>query len=284
MKETPTLSQIQEFFRYTCTDPRGVKDSLTNKNLPHIPQSERIRPKNLIQFITVQAPLSPESRLQVYADAYIVRILGMLESNFKLLSLTLGSQGFSKQVSLFLSKFQSKSWNIDEVAREFYHFICQKFPKTIERDIAELEWTRMEVIFAQLQKVEDLESKIHYFSDEVLSQKIVLGINSAMKFVSLSFDFSEIFEKVMTGNQDFKIQKFKRLPQSQIFACFRNQVSIQIIPISCNEKYLLEESQKGLALAQICNKLDSEGVGESAVANLGPWLKIGLISDLKLKT
>lgn len=132
-----SLGELQRWFQRAVTQHAGIDHE------PAIPA--RIKPSSR---------LAPRERLQVYANAYVARLVECLEQQFPALRRALGEDGFTTFAQAYLEEHPSTHWSLDRLGAELASFLARTRPERtgdapdwadMLAELAELEWTVLTV-------------------------------------------------------------------------------------------------------------------------------------------
>ncbi|MGZ5280551.1 MAG: HvfC/BufC family peptide modification chaperone [Pseudobdellovibrionaceae bacterium] len=132
----PSLRELQSWMKWVIADPRGVKIALDSSS----PEEPQPRALPWIQQCSAKSALQ---RLDVYAEAYFLRILDALREDFPRTVSILGESFFKNLIATYLKEHPSKTYNINEVGEHLPVFasqlaFCDEFP--FLPSLMELEW------------------------------------------------------------------------------------------------------------------------------------------------
>lgn len=121
MKNKKNLSEIQI----------ALQEAILNKSFPTL----------LINEISEKPPISTERRLEIYQDAYQIRMVESLREDFPEVEKTLNAESNDRFESIaieFLKIYPSKYRNLSEVSQHFPEFLKNKSP--ILHNLAVQDW------------------------------------------------------------------------------------------------------------------------------------------------
>lgn len=110
---------------------------------PHEP-GRRARLAPAASWILPSRTLRPAQRIEIYADAYLARLIEALRGDFPALSRLLGPRAFHDLCRAYLERHPSRSWSLNPLGRRLPEFL--KAPhREAARDLARLEVAMSEV-------------------------------------------------------------------------------------------------------------------------------------------
>src|SRR5262249_36222906 len=98
--------------------------------------------------IAPSATLQPAERLAIYADMYVVRLLGAVRESFPRTAAVLGDERFEALVRDYLRRRPSTDPSIRNVGRALPDFLASADVPGFVGELARLEWLRLEVFDA----------------------------------------------------------------------------------------------------------------------------------------
>lgn len=101
-----------------------------------------------LAVIAPSATLAPLQRLAIYADMYLVRLLGALRENFPRTATVLGDDPFAQLVRDYLGRRPSTDPSIRNLGRALPDFLAGADVPGFVAELARLEWLRLEVFDA----------------------------------------------------------------------------------------------------------------------------------------
>jgi hypothetical protein len=104
----------------------------------------------LMEYLPASATQNAQERLQVYVDAYFLRLQQVMAETFPKAKLAVGEERFGDLVRAYLAAYPSQRPSIAYVGARFSEFLrgCEDMPDCLA-DLARLEWTRAEVFEAK---------------------------------------------------------------------------------------------------------------------------------------
>ena len=103
--------------------------------------------ENNLQDYIITGNTEVDVRLNVYHNAYVVRLIEMLERDFPVIQLLLGNELFNKICHQYLRKYPSKHFSIRYFGKHFPEFIAHTFMDNPEyAEMAHFEWALQDVL------------------------------------------------------------------------------------------------------------------------------------------
>jgi len=131
----PSLHEVQRLFWESVAVHPG-------------PGRESIAP-DFVRLIRGCDESDRKTRIRVYSDAYYLRLRDVLREDFARVAALLGSERFENAASEYLEAFPSTQPSVRHLGRALAEFLGRRedMPKCLA-DLAQLEWTRVEVFYA----------------------------------------------------------------------------------------------------------------------------------------
>ena len=111
---------------------------------PH--EAGRRNPAPADRFILPSRTLRPEQRVGIYADAYLARLVEVLQEDFPAVSRFLGRRAFHATCRAYLERFPSRSRSLNPLGRRLPEFLSSR---PAARDLARVEVAMSEVFDAE---------------------------------------------------------------------------------------------------------------------------------------
>ncbi len=149
MKHQP-LDKLQQWMQAVITHPAGVDAGLSAPGA----QSHIVTlPSDVEQIIEPSRRQSSIERLEVYANAYYMRLIECLQSEFPVFRQTVGDDLFAEFAVDYLRRYPSQSYTLGELGARFVSFLTETRPAAQDApdwfdfliDLARLERTLSEV-------------------------------------------------------------------------------------------------------------------------------------------
>jgi hypothetical protein len=215
-------------------------------------------------------------RVAVYSDMYLWRLVDALRETFPNVLRCLGDEQFAALAEDYVRRNPSQHHDVGRVGRHLAAFL-RKYPDP-ERpdlaDLAELEWARHQVFFAQPAEPVGLETLSTVAPDDFASASLLLS--PALRVLVLDHDAASLWRRLEDGERPAP-------PWAGAFAVavWRRGFDVFHAPISHEEAVAIEGAIAGHSVASICASFsDQEDPAAAAHAALGSWLQEGWILAL----
>ncbi len=286
MKQIPspiTLSELQNWMRWVITDPRGVHDALINPRPVTLEYPERyLAPEpSAYSSISMNADLSVETRLSVYAEAYFSRLLESLEVDFKRLRLVMGELEFQILISEYLKAHPSKSFNIGEVGRHLPEFLKTKHPESCFIEIADFEFRLIESFYSV--DVPLLSPKAFESLSEDDWANLKLEIDPSVEVLTSFWPLDEFWGL----ENETPESMFTKTKSERHFLLWRKLYQVQFREITQLEAEALRLLKDGISLSQALEHIEEkfsklgrpDTLSEQVMSCFGRWMSDAVISN-----
>lgn len=256
----PKLSEIQSWLQWVVVHPEGVSMALAENDwlapFPHC-----------IEFIKSSDNFSKINRLQVYSNAYILRLRDVLAKDFPRTVELIGNERFEPLVEQFLSFYPSADFNIGEVGRHWPMFLDQH--ETLKSmpylsALASVEWAVGTTYFSACLSPIDPDRLKIIPTDGWDQAKFTL--DPTIRFMQSDW----AIHKILDGDfrNDSQLPEIPKR-QAQLIIHRTEENGIRVKPVSRTEFEILSFLNQGHSLSVV---LDAVGVtGEGYLDNLKSW-------------
>ncbi len=284
-KETLSLRELQLWMKWVIVDPRGVQEALAHPFPKNIKEPTRYTSpeKSGLPWINQSEPLSVIDRLNIYAEAYFIRIYESMKSDFPITSEILGEISFKKLVADYIKKFPSTQHNITEIGKYFSDFVSNY--KSLKKlaflpAIVQTEWLILESFFSKNTGILN-PSKFLNFKDEDWENASFLVADSTRLLESI-WPLEQIYKKQITFNE---IEHFEN---PNYFILIRENGTVFIETLTKAEFLILSKLKHGETLLQSLQTAQAEcsddEIGNHLMNWFHQWTHRGIIYDFNINT
>ncbi|HBF13330.1 MAG TPA: hypothetical protein DDW49_08120 [Deltaproteobacteria bacterium] len=263
--QTQSLHKIQGKLVQFITAPESVL-----KN----PQSRKLH-----AFIKPSQTLTPEERVDIYANMYFFRLLEGLKKDFPGIHLFVGNDAFHNLVTDYLITHPPTHFSIRYAGQSFPEFLKKHRNKKngpFLPDLALFEW--------------DLAESFDAPDGTVLTKKdlsrlkpkqwagFIPSLTPSLQLFSSFYDIAFLHKTLLNTKKTSFIKKEKERIFTRIW---RKKLKVVYHPIDKLEYGLLKQIQKGKSFATLCEWLAGQTDPHKAVPLMAgfmqTWLKQGLL-------
>ncbi len=225
--------------------------------------------------------VSAGQRLNIYADAYCLRLIEALDVDYPALHILLGDQQFDELCRAYIraypSKFRSARW----FGKHLTTFIKETAPysqQPLLEEMAQFEWTLSEVFDAQDCVCVDEEKIKSVAVDAWPEMQFIL--NPSLKLLYLKWNVVSIWKAVIQEEKTPEASSELKNPVNWIV--WRHDLETQFCSLQEDEVCAINAMRKDKTFAEICEGLcewvDPENAAMHAATLLKRWIKDGLIA------
>lgn len=270
------LRSIQTWFGSIITQSMGEGDRIQKKapnGLSIVEESKR--------YITPSPTLEPYQRMQIYNQQYWWRLLGILQTNFPLVTRLFGRYLFNQTIAVpFLVKYPPDHWFISNIGDRLLKWVEEEYVQKDSKlvfDAVKLDLCFATSFLASQHPLLDFHSLSQTDTEALLKTSFFLQPH--LNIVRFDYDLLLFRESMLKEKEDHWVKHpFPHLDKEKpkCFAIFRNQRNrVAWREISAGEYLLLREFNKGLSIEAACEWIESQEEVLRAVMeeNLQQWIQ-----------
>ncbi len=266
------LDWVESLLYRLITAPSGVAEGLAHE--------KSLARGGLSEIIAGDERLSPESRVDIYANMYFYRLLDVLKEDFPATLAVIGADRFHNLATGYLIEYPPVHFSIAHAGRHLQDFLRdhpmhEEFP--FLADLARLERALIEVFHAADADSLDAEQMRAVAPEQWPSLK--LALHPATKILQLEWYVFAATRAVERGEEP-------QLPMRQdvnvLVWRYRNQVHYR--EIDAAERDALNALSKGITFAEVCDLIssrvtaqDPEDSATTISSRLESWLRDGIL-------
>ncbi|GAC1518652.1 MAG: DNA-binding domain-containing protein [Myxococcales bacterium] len=235
------------------------------------PGSDAIAPGALV----VGTPaLDARSRVGIYADMFLWRLIDALRDDFPKLALLLGDEHFYAMAEAYLRAHPSRHASLSELGGALPRFL-RRWPGAGARadlsDLAALEWTRAKVFEEANVDVAPPE-RLRSFAPESLPQ-VRLAFVPALRVVSVRHDLASLWQAL-----ERESPAGPPAPRREAVAVWRKDFEVSHAALERDEARALEVAQSGEPLGVVCEAFAKRpDAVDAAFRAISSWFADGWI-------
>ena len=235
--------------------------------------------KAIIADIKDAKPDLAAERLAVYADAYYLRLIEILEADYPSLAKCLTEDVFAQLARDYIAANPSANYTVHNFGENLAQFITSRTgydPYLAE--LAEFEWALARVLVAktakhataaELARVKaDAWPELHFF------------LHPSLEVHRFHYNVPQIWQAMNADTKDQVIHQ----PEPLIWLIWRFQQTPYYATITTVEEILLDAMKAGNSFMEICEKLcqwmDAANTAQFVAEHLRLWLDDGLITKI----
>ncbi|WP_437624176.1 HvfC/BufC family peptide modification chaperone [Sorangium sp. So ce1151] len=248
----PSLSELQAWFLTVMTAPGGAERGLElAQNYSGFSERALVRPA-----------AGPRSRLHIYADGYVLRLLECLRADFPVLRKVMGGALFDFFAKAYVWRHPSRSPTLYDLGGGFADFLQQSQPSGKGAEAALLEFpldlARLERARTESMRAPGLENRPAHAGDAMdllLGQDMQLQLAPCTRLLELAFPMHAFWELADAGEPPPAPP-----PQPTLLAVGRLRYRVSTHALQPWQYHYLKAAQPG-ASAQRCALIAAEKSG-----------------------
>ncbi len=257
----PPWSKLQESLQKILTDSGGVNNALSNPSVQFLPH-----------FLAETSAVSARERLGVYCDAYFLRILESLGSDFPTLKEFLGDKNFRHLIADYLKDHPSRFKNIS--------LIGERLPKFVSRhplnrkfgflaDLSRLEWEVLSCLYRDRLSPLNLESLRQIPEKSWPKARFIL--DPSVRFIELDWDVDRLWNERMLARAKKRSLKIKKSERSLLIV--RDHQWVQVRALGLEESTALKRLRGGASLGNLCDFLENSRKFQVKPGAIQVWIR-----------
>ncbi|MFA5983031.1 MAG: DNA-binding domain-containing protein [Methylococcaceae bacterium] len=260
-----------------------IKQTLTLQELQKSFQSAVFKLEAEVpSFIINTAQASAKERFKVYTDAYRLRLIEALLSDYPALLDSLGDAGFDTMARAYIDESPSDQYSIRWFGRNLALFLQQTPPYKTQGGLAELaafEWALSEAFDALETALVDFS---HLAAIEVSTWPgLKLQFHPSLRQLAFEFNIPEVWE---ASNQKQALPAVTKNDQLQDWIIWRHQLKLLFRLLPEHEAICLKAFMAGNSFSQVCTELcqslDEDQVVVNVAGFLQAWLRDGWVAEV----
>lgn len=269
MSADSSLAEIQALFWEAITWPTGVEAFL-----------EQASPETRAAFNAIFAETPEFSRVErvdVYAQAYFWRLFGVLREGFPAVEWAVGAEAFHNLVTDYVLQRPSVHPNLQRLGERFPSFVAEGEPGRARPWIvalAQLEWTRDELLTVADQRVVSVEALAHRAPETFARLQFVLA--DPVRILTFAYDGAGLWQAFHAGEDPPASQPPPRQPHYALV--WRQGLRVYHRKLAAPEARALKALGRGEPFEVIAGHADEPA---AAATWLARWLGDGLIATIR---
>jgi len=276
LRAPESLAQTEKLLSQLIRTPGGVAEALRSDASGHLVEQ-------LERAVRGDAARPAALRVQVYANAYFVRILNCLKDDYAALAHWMGDAGFNDLTALYLMAHPSRHPSIAYVGERVAEFVrdhpaAQPFRKRFPwaADLADLEWALQRAFDAP--DAEPLAAAALAALDPEDWAELELRADPSLRLLQLEWPAEALRRRF---ERDEPAQLERLVAERQRVLVWRRGERVAYRPVDADEGQALQLICAGIPFGDLCEQA-TDWVGEEeapgwAAAWLSRWLADGCI-------
>lgn len=230
------------------------------------------------------AKADAQLRLQVYQNAYYLRLVDILAMDFPVLKQLVGEDKFAELGSSYVNAYPSNHFSIRLFGRHFSKFLAsQSNLDPLLPEMAKFEWA--------LSETQDAADALHITIEEMAQvpheawATMCFVLHPSLQVLPFAYNAAEIWKAL--NNQE-PLPNFERYSDSMHWMFWRYDNQSYFTSLNQQQYTMLNAIREGKTFAEICEDLceclEEEEVIQFAASTLRSWVGDGVFSSLHLTT
>ena len=227
--------------------------------------------------------LDARMRLQIYADAYRLRLLEALETDFVALRAALGCEEFDRIGRAYIDANPSDHYSVRYFGRHLSRFLAETEPyreQPVLADIARFEWAMTDAFDAQDADISTIADMAAVPPQDWPGLSFTL--HPSLQRIELQWNASAIWH---AADKEEPLPEPEQAEYPVGWMVWRQGLQIYFRSLSVDQAWMLDALREGQSFAQICEGLtewiDARHVALHAAGLLQQWIEDGLISEIR---
>lgn len=238
----------------------------------------------LIKSIVDDNKLSAEERLAIYFDAYRLRLLEILESDYPKLHVLMGDESFECLGREYIDENPSQHFSVRYFGKGLSSFLERFSPYPQHpylREMAEFEWAMGDTLDARDAIVlasDALQSlPLDHFGD------LKIRFHPSMQVLNFKWNTPQLWQAI---NNEEDERPPEQLPNPVDWIVFRSGLTCVFRSLEENEAIALRALNTSSNIAVVCEilgeSMEEEKVPVFILQCLDQWLREGMVSSLEI--
>jgi len=235
----------------------------------------------ILESVVDAPPLAPAERVQVYRNAYRVRLSDALQDTYPVLFKILGDEVFESLGDAFIDAHPSVHRSIRWYGRELADFLAQRQPyaeQPILAEVARFEWTLSEV-FDAADAVPMAREALQAVDPDSWEQ-LGFMFHPSLRLLDLSWNTVAVWQ-AMSRDEDPPQPAMAEAPIPWLL--WRRELTNRFRSLDEAESAALQAARSGEPFGEICAALrvwlPEEEIPLRAATLIGKWTDSGMITE-----
>lgn len=223
--------------------------------------------------------LSPDERVNVYAEQYWLRLRDVLRGEFEHVRAVLGDDDFDVLAAKYVKAHPSTHFSLNWLGQHLPSFLRAQpvDGAPFLADLAELEWARSQAFIAEDSPVVSAESLSVVTPETAATVRFTL--TPSVRVLQHAFDIRPLFRAIADGASWSEIAM---PPSPTALVVFRQGFTVFHDAVSSAEAKALTRAMTGATLPELCEAFAEFGdeAASHAFQAIGSWVNEGMVSSL----
>ncbi len=240
--------------------------------------------QNIYRDIVGTKKVLVANRLDIYANAYRLRLVEVLAGSYPVLKAHLGNKKFAVLANEYIDSYPSHSPSLRWFGDQLEYFLIQhpKYKRSqYLTELAKVEWTMESVFDATNSDIVTLEFVAKIPLKAWANMR--LRMHTSLYCLDLSWNVMQLWEAISLKKTPKKMRQNK---SSEHWIFWRQDLINQCRLLPVDEAYALSAILKGKKFGEVCEGLrqwvGEDEVGMRAATLLKGWVAQGLVAEIRI--
>lgn len=225
--------------------------------------------------------LSPDERVNVYAEQYWLRLRDVLRGEFEHVRAVLGDDDFDVLAAKYVKAHPSTHFSLNWLGQHLPAFLRAQPVEGAPflADLAELEWARSQAFIADDSPVVSAEALAVVTPETAATVRFTL--TPSVRVLQHGFDVRPLFRAIADGASWSEVGM---PPSPTSLVVFRQGFTVFHDAVSSAEAEALTRAMTGASLPELCDAFAEFGdeAAPRAFQAIGSWVNEGMVSRIDL--
>lgn len=238
---------------------------------------------SILDLISSNVLPSPEARLSIYTNAYRLRLLEALATDYPGLHTLTGDELFEQIGRNYISVYPSAHYSIRYFGQHLSCFLAETIPyreSPVLAEMARLEWA-LSLAFDAADDVVLAETTLACFPPDSWPD-MRLRLHASVQRQDFQWNVAELWTAIDQQHTPVPPQRY---PQPQSWLVWRRDYQNYFRKLDDTEAWALDYVMAGNNFAALCEGLcayiEPEQVGMLAAGYLKGWVRAGVVAELQ---
>lgn len=240
----------------------------------------------IVPHVQDHGRLSAAARLELYAEAYRLRLVEVLSVHYPVLHAWMGSDEFERLAVAYIDVHPSRRFSVrwfGDRLGEFLHNTALYNERPALAEMARFEWALAEVFDAA-----DIPPVQHTELSAIPAQQwpyLAFSLHPGVTCVQCRWNTVDIWQAVADGREPPDTQQTDVV---QVWLVWRAGLATSFRPLQPMEANILDCALSGNSFGEMCALMARDMAGEQVAGELagllGVWVRDGIITGINMKT
>lgn len=227
-----------------------------------------------LDTVVVGGALSPQSRVEIYAEMYWLRMRDTLRADFPATVRQMGEEAFDVAAAKYVQQFPSTHFSLGSLGRQFADFLYSLSPQVSGAiaDLAAFEWARGQAFIA----IDGPTLSLAEFATVAQSRfaEARLQLDTSVRLLTLKHDVRPALDAALPLELE---------PRAAHWVVWRKDLVVFHAEIAENELRALQLAAASAPLPDLCECfVDAADPVTAAFQAIGSWVTEGMVGGVSV--